>query len=170
MYVEMPVSIGEALDKLSILHIKLNKIKIDYKREDIKKEISLLNPVLSTFLDNNKIKNQFEKLRYINTIIWEKIDTVREGQTSDPIVLLENDARHRIKRFINEIANSDIKEHKNVKSNETSIISNNIEEDLENILNATMYYDKVNVHVPSERIQIYKERLCDEVNIVVMKK
>lgn len=170
MHVVVPVSIGEALDKLSILHIKLDKIEDDYKLEDIKKEISLLGPCLSSFFENRKIKNQFNKLCLINTIIWEKVDTVRDGKTSDPIVLLENDARYRIKTFINNIADSDIKEHKNLKNNEINIVATNIENDVETILNATIYYDKVNISIPSEKVKIYQERFCDEVNIVFIEK
>ena len=49
--INLPVSIGEALDKLSILNIKLDKINDPKKRENVKNEYDILYTELESFLN-----------------------------------------------------------------------------------------------------------------------
>lgn len=53
MIINLPVSIGEALDKLSILDIKLKKIK-DERKLDVKKEYNLLYVKLKELLKKKR--------------------------------------------------------------------------------------------------------------------
>lgn len=51
--INLPVSLGEALDKLTILDIKMDKIK-DKRLEDVKKEYSVLFEKLKEHIENFK--------------------------------------------------------------------------------------------------------------------
>ena len=56
--IELPISMGEALDKLTILDIKMKKIN-DERRNDVKKEFDLLNSKLSIYKNNYNFHYNF---------------------------------------------------------------------------------------------------------------
>lgn len=116
----LPVSIGEALDKLSILDIKLDKI-LDSRREHILLEHNLLIPKLQTFIDSNAI--YYDLLKKVNLYIWELMDLLRDGnENNDSYIkickdtIIANDMRFRVKDKINYMSNSIIKEKKGYKT------------------------------------------------------
>ena len=112
----LPVSIGEALDKLSILDIKLDMIK-DSRRENVKIEYDLLYIKLENYIV--EFKFLYDEMKKINHEIWLEMDKLRDAQISDEKYLkvckktvIDNDIRFRIKNKINNLAKSNIKEQK----------------------------------------------------------
>ena len=121
------VSIGELLDKISILEIKQEKIKDPEKLKFISDE----HTVLREQLDNNvksdkKIENLFQSLKEINAKLWiieddkrqcekEKIFTEKFIKLSRDVHFL-NDDRAKIKLEINNHTGSKIKEIKEYTS------------------------------------------------------
>jgi len=116
----LPVSLGEALDKLTILDIKLVKIKDNSKKEDVKKEYDVLFKKLEVYIENYKY--YYNILKKVNLNIWEMQDDFRNNNNYNKVnlclkIIEDNDCRFRIKKKINNICNSLLKEQKgyNVK-------------------------------------------------------
>ena len=64
MIVNIPVSVGELIDKITILEIKSKKIKNTNKIEQVKKELKLLMKILRTNKINiRKFKSDYIKLK-----------------------------------------------------------------------------------------------------------
>lgn len=116
MSITLPVSLGEALDKLTILDIKLSKIQ-DARRNDVQKEYNVLLSSLKTYVDTYPY--HYRILREINLTLWEIQDKFH-GKDIAPEqaasyareILLENDRRFRVKLKINQLADSVLKEQK----------------------------------------------------------
>jgi hypothetical protein len=120
------VSIGEAVDKLSILELKLKKINNSDKQAEIKKEIESLSAC-------NKYKSDFEfyykLLMYVNEQIWDLTDKIKNmaitdtdfSKTSNDIFEY-NQKRFRVKNWINLSSTSDIKEQKSYAASYCKII------------------------------------------------
>ena len=115
----LPVSLGEAIDKLTILDIKLDHIK-DNRKIDVKLEYDLLYDKLKDFID--KYNDLYISMKKVNLIIWKQMDVLRDGDTTNEIYMkickecIEmNDVRFRIKNKINYISKSSIKEQKGYK-------------------------------------------------------
>tara|TARA_B100000073_G_scaffold292234_1_gene255470 strand:- start:113 stop:502 length:390 start_codon:yes stop_codon:yes gene_type:complete len=117
------ISVGELLDKISILEIKLEKIKDPNKLKFITAELSILKDQLSKNIDyNEKIKNLYQSLKEINSRLWTIEDNKRECEKnkdfSEVFIKLSrdvhflNDDRAKIKLEINNITGSNIKEIK----------------------------------------------------------
>ena len=117
------ISPGELLDKISILEIKLEKIKDKASLEEINKEYKILKEVQNSSLEvTDKLKTLFKVIKEINLNLWNIEDKLRIceknkdfGQTFIDLarnVYLNNDKRSKIKSKINEISGSNIKEIK----------------------------------------------------------
>jgi hypothetical protein len=83
MNVSIRVSLGEFLDKLSILAIKLERITDDNKIEHIKYEHTVLQDKFENLLITNNhqigtMKEFYDKLKSINQEIWDIENTIRE--------------------------------------------------------------------------------------------
>lgn len=109
----LPVSLGEALDKLTILDIKLQKIS-DTRKADVQKEYDLLLQSLGKYVE--AFSYHYRILKEVNLAIWN-IQDVFHGTTSGDSdmykqILLENDRRFRVKAKINALANSVLREQK----------------------------------------------------------
>lgn len=105
-------SLGEALDKLTILHIKIDKIK-DSRRDDCLKEYNILYETLKEYVE--KYSYHYKILKEINLKIWnlqENIHNDKDLTKTYGEVLKENDRRFRVKKQINNLANSTLKEQK----------------------------------------------------------
>jgi len=109
----LPVSIGEALDKLSILHIKLNRIQ-DHRKKDVQIEYDAIYKSMESLVTKYSIF--YKHMIFINEIIWEQMSILRDGNMDQPELCHEciqcNDVRFRLKSKINCISNSEIKEQK----------------------------------------------------------
>ena len=121
------VSVGELLDKISILEIKQEKIKDTEKLNFINEEHSILKDQLN---DNVKIDKKltelFESLKQINAKLWiiedDKRQCEKEKDFTDNFIKLSrdvhflNDDRAKIKLEINTHTGSKIKEIKEYTS------------------------------------------------------
>ena len=121
------VSVGELLDKISILEIKQEKIKDTEKLKFINEEHSILKDQL-----NNKVKSDqklnelFESLKQINAKLWviedDKRQCEKEKDFTETFIKLSrdvhflNDDRAKIKLEINNHTGSKIKEIKEYTS------------------------------------------------------
>ena len=120
--IQAPVSVGELIDKLSILHVKKEKITNEEKLEFINKEFELLYNLSSGFLDSPEIEALYHQLVETNSKLWDIEDRLRvietekrfEGEFVDYArkVYFTNDERFRLKNEINKISNSEIREVK----------------------------------------------------------
>tara|TARA_B100000963_G_scaffold142484_1_gene124014 strand:+ start:647 stop:1036 length:390 start_codon:yes stop_codon:yes gene_type:complete len=117
------VSVGELLDKISILEIKLDKIKDGEKLKFIKDEYDVLkNEYDKNISPNQEINNLFKSLKKINEKLWSIEDDKRmcekNSNFGDKFVKLSrdvhflNDKRAKIKLEINNKTGSKIKEIK----------------------------------------------------------
>ena len=155
--INLPVSIGEALDKLAILKIKATQIKVIEKLHHINNEIDLISPLLLPFITDNIINILYNDLVYINQRIWDLVDIARDKGTTDPIVMKENDARFRIKNRINVYLESSIQEQKNTNSTSKKLYINTLKElNVEIINNERLYIDNILIYTAPE--------LKDEIN------
>lgn len=110
--IRLPVSIGEALDKLTILDIKTEKIKDLAKLGHCKREYEALLSDLRSHIADNAF--YYKILRNINLQIWEMQDEIRERPDPQKCVdiLDKNDMRFRIKDVINRNTKSYLREQK----------------------------------------------------------
>ena len=117
------VSVGELLDKISILEIKQKNIKDEQKIKIISKELESLNYSLKKDVHiTDEIKTLYEDLKKINIKLWNiedgKRDCERNGDFGEKFIQLarsvyiENDQRAKIKDKINKISGSNISEVK----------------------------------------------------------
>ena len=105
-------SIGECLDKLTILDIKCDKIK-DSRRQESLKEYNMLYETVKDFV--TQFSYHYKILKDINLIIWNLQENIHNDTNlirTYGQVLTENDRRFRVKKKINHIANSNLKEVK----------------------------------------------------------
>lgn len=143
-HIYLPVSLGEAIDKLTILDIKLDKIKDD-RRLDVQKEYDLLYEKLNDFL--LKYNDLYQSMKKVNLLIWDMMDILRDGETSAEEYLrickecIEyNDIRFRVKNKINYISKSSLKEQKSYKVNRLYIEINDNIENLADFVRPIKYY------------------------------
>ena len=121
------VSVGELLDKISILEIKQEKIKDPKKLKFINDE----HAILKDQLDNNvksdeKIEKLFQSLKEINAKLWviedDKRQCEKEKDFTEKFIKLSrdvhflNDDRAKIKLEMNNLTGSKIKEIKEYTS------------------------------------------------------
>ncbi len=117
------ISAGELLDKISILEIKLDKIKDKNRNSEIKKEYEVLKKIeKSTIEANDKVNKLIIQIKDINLTLWSIEDKLRICEKNKNFdknfielarsVYITNDKRAKIKSEINEILKSNIKEVK----------------------------------------------------------
>jgi len=117
------VSVGELLDKISILEIKSEKIKDPEKLNYIKDEYKILKDQLNTNIKNyNEIESLYNSLKEINSKLWVIEDDKRlcekNSEFGENFIKLSrdvhflNDDRARLKLEINNKTGSKIKEIK----------------------------------------------------------
>jgi hypothetical protein len=126
MFIE--VSIGEAIDKLNILELKMKKIVDEIKKKEIQKEINALG-------NCEKYKHEhafyYNLLTYVNETIWDKTDIMKQLHVTDTNfaelsndIFVFNQKRFRIKNWFNLLFKSNIKEQKSYGLSSCEIIIN----------------------------------------------
>jgi hypothetical protein len=120
--VTIPVSVGELIDKISILQIKKSKIRDESKLIKIEKELSHLYKMAGQFLVNDSISVLYEDLLGVNSQLWTVEDRLRELEKEKRFegefislarsVYHLNDERFNIKNKINILLDSEIQEVK----------------------------------------------------------
>ena len=117
------ISVGELVDKITILEIKKEKINDSDKLKDIEKELIALNSTFkSSTFDSSKIKTLIDRLKFINLKLWDIENGKRLAEKNSDFgekfielarsVYKVNDERSKIKLEINNILGSNIKEVK----------------------------------------------------------
>ncbi len=151
----LPVSLGEAIDKLSILQIKCENIT-DARKLDVEKEYSALHEILKDFVV--RYAELYESMLATNRVIWAQMDVLRDGGYDISDVeytrlcrecIVTNDVRFRIKNKINLISNSELREQKSYKIRRFSLQIEVEGEDLllfiEPIRRLSYIYDEIHI-------------------------
>ena len=122
MIINTPVSLGELVDKISILHIKNINIKDNEKLKLIREELELLNQTLNKHIKNEDIQNYLDSLIEINSRLWVIEDDIRDCERNKKFdqtfidlarsVYFTNDKRSEVKLEINKKFGSKIIEVK----------------------------------------------------------
>jgi len=126
--IEIPVSFGELVDKLTILELKFNYIKDKVKSIHIKHELQLLKKLYKKYYDTGDlpikttIHDLKDKLYKINSDIWKLEDNIRNKEKLQEFdddfisyarsIYKVNDKRALLKRKLNNLVNSEIIEEK----------------------------------------------------------
>jgi hypothetical protein len=120
----VPISVGELVDKITILKIKKSRILDSTKSENISLELAkLLDVCVLHSIDTNQ--QEVEALYLVNEQLWEIEDKIREKEDIKVFdqefielarsVYLCNDRRFELKRALNEKYHSKIIEEKSYK-------------------------------------------------------
>ena len=122
MIVNTPISLGELIDKISILVIKEKKITDEKKNNLIREELTLLKKTLNEAANNNSINNYLNQLIDVNSTLWKIEDEIRDCEKNKKFnqkfielarsVYITNDKRAEIKLEINNKFGSKIVEVK----------------------------------------------------------
>jgi hypothetical protein len=172
----LPVSVGEALDKLSILDIKLLKIT-DTRSSDVMTEYKAINLSLANY--HQKFSKLYTFLKAINLNIWNLQDKLRASTTRDMSyvntclqILDENDVRFRIKNKINKMSKSVLKEQKGYPLKQALFVSHLGMGDMINMVGAVRYYslqyDIVRVVAKEEYAQNVRDLYKDDPTILIV--
>ena len=118
--INAPISIGELVDKITILEIKKNKLQ-NSKLKNVSKELSYLRELI----EKHKIDitdDLFFQLKEVNLSLWNIEDQIRIKEKNKEFdntfielarsVYFKNDKRAEIKKSINQLSNSEITEEK----------------------------------------------------------
>ncbi|MGB3404814.1 MAG: DUF6165 family protein [Microcoleaceae cyanobacterium] len=126
MIIQVPISLGELVDKITILELKLEYIQDKDKLSNVQKEYKLLTDVLENSMETSKIENLKVELKEINRKLWFIEDDIRDCERSKDFgenfitlarsVYFTNDKRAKIKKDINLQVGSDIVEEKSYAS------------------------------------------------------
>ena len=121
MIVMAPISVGELIDKLTILDIKKSMIEDEAKRINVWREYNELSNILES-LDLPDLTSYREHLYTVNKQLWHIEDYKRAMEKDQNFgegfinaarqVYQKNDLRAKIKRDINELVGSTIIEEK----------------------------------------------------------
>ena len=122
MIIHTPISLGELIDKISILKIKQKNIKEKKKLILINEELILLESILADLIEDKKIEDRMNELLKINSKLWKIEDELRDCEREKKFdkkfidlaraVYFTNDIRSRIKLSINKDFGSKIIEVK----------------------------------------------------------
>ena len=122
MLINTPISLGELVDKISILMIKKKNISDSIKLQHVNKELEFLQKTLKKYISEDKINEFLIKLVNINSKLWDIEDDIREcerkrlfDQTFIDLarsVYFTNDERAKVKNDINKSFGSELVEVK----------------------------------------------------------
>lgn len=123
MNISVELGLGELVDKLTILEIKLDQIKDLNKLQNVRIEYQkLLIALPVSFKKNKNFMALMDELRVINKKIWDIEDQIRNCEKNKDFgeifvslargVYFNNDNRAKIKRDINVLCGSEIIEEK----------------------------------------------------------
>ena len=122
MLINIPISLGELVDKISILMIKKKNISDSIKLQHVNKELEFLQNILKKYISEDEINEFLLKLVNINSKLWDIEDDIREcerkklfDQTFIDLarsVYFTNDERAKVKNDINKTFGSELVEVK----------------------------------------------------------
>ncbi len=120
---QVPVSPGEVLDKITILEIKSERMNDPEKVANVKAELALLQETWADFVNEDSTINDLHtQLKKINEALWEIEDDIRDKERAGEFderfielarnVYFTNDRRSKIKKDLNLHLGSEIIEEK----------------------------------------------------------
>ena len=122
MLISTPISLGELVDKISILKVKQKNIKNNNKLDQVNKELNYLQATLENHVTKDEIDVFLNSLIDINSRLWVIEDDIRECERKKQFdqkfidlarsVYFTNDKRANIKLDINNKFGSDLVEVK----------------------------------------------------------
>lgn len=123
MNIKITISIGELVDKITILELKEKLIHDETKKVEVKKELTQLQEALKQVLGENKELNTLKlKLGKVNKTLWQIEDEIRICEKEKSFdekfiklarsVYVTNDQRFNIKNEINKMFSSEVVEVK----------------------------------------------------------
>jgi len=123
MNITVPVSVGEVIDKVTILEIKSERISDEAKLKNVVTELEALRPLVSGgVFDSDELVDLTDGLRRVNAELWDIEDDIRAeeatGRFGDRFielaraVYITNDRRAELKKKINLATGSDLVEEK----------------------------------------------------------
>jgi len=127
MQLKVPVSVGEVLDKITILQIKLAHISDAAKRANIQNELDALLPLVAgDAFTTDQMQALMAELKSVNEALWDIEDDIREKEANKSFdaefirlaraVYITNDKRAEIKKQINLATGSALVEEKSYES------------------------------------------------------
>ena len=127
MQLQVPVSVGEVLDKITILQIKLAHISDAAKRVNIQNELDALRPLVAgDAFATDQMQGLMAELKAVNEALWDIEDDIREKEAAKSFdaefirlaraVYVTNDKRAEIKKQINLATGSALIEEKSYES------------------------------------------------------
>ena len=121
---QIEVSNGEIIDKLTVIQIKLERIKDEAKLVNLKKEFEILSQVASKIIPTDS--PLYQSLYKVNCELWDIEDHIRDLERNKDFgedfintarsVYIKNDERSRIKREINLTTSSSLIEEKSYEA------------------------------------------------------
>ena len=122
MLINTPISLGELVDKISILMIKKKNISDSIKIDHVTKELEFLQKTLKKYISEDEINDFLQKLVNINSKLWNIEDDIRECERNKLFdqtfidlarsVYFTNDERAKVKNDINKTFGSELVEVK----------------------------------------------------------
>ena len=122
MLINTPISLGELVDKISILMIKKKNISDSIKLQHVNKELEFLQKTLKKYISEEEINEFLLKLVNINSKLWDIEDDIRECERNKLFdqafidlarsVYFTNDERAKVKNDINKTFGSELIEVK----------------------------------------------------------
>ncbi|WP_039916320.1 DUF6165 family protein [Cellvibrio mixtus] len=129
MLIQAPISLGELIDKITILEIKAVHISDETKLKNVTHELNILNEKVDSLLDatgKTKLEPLKKSLKDINQELWVIEDDIRDCERdkdfSDKFIQLAravyftNDKRAAVKKDINLAFGSELIEEKSYKN------------------------------------------------------
>ena len=122
MIIMAPISVGELIDKITILTIKIARINDPIKLENVTKELVKLRAIADELTAPLELSVYYKQLLMVNQDLWDIEDSKRKHEKEQRFddefielarqVYLKNDHRAELKKKINLIMGSTIVEEK----------------------------------------------------------
>jgi hypothetical protein len=120
------ISWGELIDKITILEIKMRRLKSQEASENVRRELSVLTSTANEVLLQPNLLSLKRQLESINQALWDIEDQIRAKEATKSFdhqfielarsVYINNDKRGELKRMINTLLNSKLVEEKQYPS------------------------------------------------------
>ena len=124
--IEIPVSWGELIDKITILEIKSERISDPAKLANVRKELDLLKSRLGDRTGQPEVSRLTDALRGVNGALWDIEEEIRACENAGDFgsrfvelaraVYITNDKRADLKRALNMALDSDLVEEKSYQA------------------------------------------------------
>jgi len=124
--IEVPVSWGELVDKITILQIKSDRMKDEAKLQNVRKELALLTDRLGANAGDAEVSRLTKALYDVNAALWDIEDDIRDCENAGDFgekfvslarsVYITNDKRADLKREVNLALGSGLVEEKSYQA------------------------------------------------------